>query len=113
MSYLPAVARPYAKAAFEYAKENNLLAAWTTQLQTAAAVVNYPRVLTLLKDPRVGQKPIADLIFEVCKSMDAPGRALIALLMENKHLNALPEIAVQYEAYRAAYEKRLDVTVTT
>ena len=39
MAELSTLARPYAKAAFEYARDNGQLSQWLEQLGTAAAVV--------------------------------------------------------------------------
>ena len=39
MAELSTLARPYAKAAFEYAREKAVLDQWSEQLATAAAVV--------------------------------------------------------------------------
>jgi len=43
------IARPYAKAAFEYARDANALAAWSEGLKTAAEIVADPRVAPLTK----------------------------------------------------------------
>ena len=42
MAELSTLARPYAKAAFEYARDNNALPEWQAQLATAAAVTLDP-----------------------------------------------------------------------
>ena len=42
------LARPYAKAAFEYADAEAALDLWQDQLATAAAIVGEPRVRELL-----------------------------------------------------------------
>ena len=46
------IARPYAKAAFEYARASNAFAAWSQGLKTAAEIVADSRVVPLTKDPR-------------------------------------------------------------
>ena len=51
MAELSTLARPYAKAAFEYAGSENALDAWLAELQLVASVVGQPAVETLLADP--------------------------------------------------------------
>ena len=45
MAELTTVARPYAKAAFEYARGTGELAGWSSMLALAAAVVARPRLV--------------------------------------------------------------------
>ena len=54
MAELSTLARPYARAAFEYARDNNALAEWQSQLATAAAVTLEPAMTTapVQLDPR-------------------------------------------------------------
>ena len=47
------LARPYAKAAFEAARESNGLANWSQMLAAAATTVADERVVKLLSSPRV------------------------------------------------------------
>ena len=51
MAELSTLARPYAKAAFEYALDHNQLTQWHQQLATAAAVVADERVGAVLTSP--------------------------------------------------------------
>jgi F-type H+-transporting ATPase subunit delta len=108
------IARPYAKAAFEYAREHQRLAAWSQLLATASAVVSDERVAKLLNNPRVTPEDLAGLIAETCgSSLDEHGRNFIRALAENRRLNVLPEIAAIYEVYRAEEENVADVYVTS
>jgi len=51
MAELSTLARPYAKAAFEYAREHNALGEWSAQLATCAAVVVDAGVKAVLDNP--------------------------------------------------------------
>ena len=51
MAELSTLARPYAKAAFEYARDNNALAQWSEQLATAAAVSLDSALVAVLNNP--------------------------------------------------------------
>tara|TARA_B100000989_G_scaffold297619_1_gene283957 strand:+ start:89331 stop:89888 length:558 start_codon:yes stop_codon:yes gene_type:complete len=107
------VARPYAKALFELAVERQKVSDWSTLLQLAAAIAQDARVIELLKNPRVDDDAIADLIVDICELQhDETGESFIRLLASNKRLLYLPTIAQLYEVRRANYEQTLDVDVT-
>jgi F-type H+-transporting ATPase subunit delta len=108
------IARPYAKAAFEYARAANAFARWSEGLALAAAVVADPRVAALTKSPQVSIADLVSLITEVeGPKPDAGIRNFVHLLAENRRLLLLPEIAARYEALRSAVENTLDVEVTS
>ena len=47
------LARPYAKAAFEFASAAGRIDAWSGMLSLAAVAVDVPQVAELLKNPRL------------------------------------------------------------
>jgi F-type H+-transporting ATPase subunit delta len=105
-------ARPYAKAAFEYARGANALAGWSQALQTAAEIVADPRVAPLTKNPALTAADLADLVIDVAK-LDAGMQNFVRVLAENHRLLLLPEIAAHYEQFRSAVENTVDVEVTS
>jgi F-type H+-transporting ATPase subunit delta len=108
------VARPYAKAAFEYARAANAFAAWSQGLETAGEIVADPRVAPLTKSPSLTTADLADLIIDVAGSkLDAGMRNFMRVLAENHRLLLLPEIAAHYEELRSAIENTVDVEVTS
>ena len=66
MAELSTLARPYARAAFEYARDNNALAEWQAQLATAAAVTLEPAMDGVLNNPSLTADQQADTLIEVC-----------------------------------------------
>ena len=50
MAEVSTVARPYAKAAFEYAQEKGVLTQWSDMLSTASAVAANSDMLTSWRD---------------------------------------------------------------
>ena len=106
------IARPYAKAAFEYAREANAFAAWSQGLETAAQIVADPSVAPLTKSPQWPLANLVSLITDVAGAkLDAGMQNFVRVLAENHRLLLLPEIAVHYEELRAAVENTLDVEV--
>lgn len=106
------IARPYAKAAFEAAREHNASDRWSTVLAIASSVVQDERVAPLLSSPRVKPEELSGLIADIAgESMDERTRNFLATLAENRRLALLPEIASMYEVLRAEAENTADVQV--
>ena len=66
MSELTTAARPYARAAFDMASENNVVDQWTEMLNLCAAVVHDPTMKAALDNPRLSWQQSAEMINEVC-----------------------------------------------
>lgn len=113
MAELTTIARPYAKAAFEYALEKNALAKWSEMLQLAATIAMDAGVQALLTNPRVTGSQLTELFQDVGASVfDEAGKNFLNLLADNNRLGALVEIAVLFEGLKAEHEKSVDVRVT-
>jgi F-type H+-transporting ATPase subunit delta len=108
------IARPYAKAAFQYAREAKAFAEWSRGLATAAAIVGDARVSELSKNPSLTAADLANLVNDVAgANLDAGMQNFVRVLAENHRLLLLPEIAAQYEELRSAVENTLDVEVVS
>ena len=106
------IARPYAKAAFESARQHNAFERWSTVLATASSVVQDERVARLLLSPQVTPEQLSGLIADIVgQSADDQPRNFLATLASNRRLGFLPEIASMYEALRAEAENTADVQV--
>jgi F-type H+-transporting ATPase subunit delta len=115
-----AIAQPYAKAVFELAHSAGQLAQWSDALQAAGIAVSEADVAALVEAPGTDLNALVHLIAEIAgKSGDIQIGAgtqlqnLLLLLVENKRLLALPEIASAFDALKADVENRVDVTLTT
>ncbi|GAB3283719.1 F0F1 ATP synthase subunit delta [Parahaliea aestuarii] len=112
MAELSTLARPYAKAAFEYARDAGELAAWEGQLATAAAVVADPAMAAMLGNPALTNEQQANTLIEVCgDALAIPARNFVSILADNKRLALLPEIYSQFALFKANQEKSVDVEV--
>lgn len=108
------VARPYAKAAFELAREQGDFARWSNILAAAAAVVQDPRVARLLSNPRVQPSELIDLIAAASgDALNESGRNFLNTLAHNRRLSVLPQVAAHFEELRAEVENVADVHVTS
>lgn len=99
------IARPYAEAAFERAKETGQVTAWSESLQLLAAVTGDPQMIALIGNPNVARETIRDIILDVCGEGLLPEAAnLLRLLAHNARLAAVPEIARLFEVSRSSDE---------
>ena len=108
------IARPYAKAAFEYARQAGAFAEWSQALHLCAQIAADPRVEALIKDPELAPGQIADFVIGVAGAHLDPGmQNFVRTLAENRRLLLLTEIAAHYEALRAEVENTVDVEVVS
>jgi F-type H+-transporting ATPase subunit delta len=108
------IARPYAKAAFQEARDRKRLGPWSEALQTAAAVVSDSRVEALLGNPRVTPEELAALVSETAgPQLDEEGRNFVRTLADNRRLSLLPEISARFDELKGEAEGVVDVTVTS
>jgi len=106
------IARPYAQAAFDIAKQKADLKGWSEMLQLAAAIASDEQVINLIGNPQVSKDALVDLLLKVCgKNLNAEGQNFIRILAENKRLNVLTEISALYEAHRAEAERTVEAEV--
>lgn len=114
MAELSTLARPYAKAAFEYALASGDLAGWSKQLGTAAAVAQTETMVKLLSSPALTSEQRAKALLDVCgDALNEKARNFIKVLADNKRLALLPEILALFEQLKANQEKSVDVDVVS
>lgn len=112
MAEISTLARPYARAAFEYADANSALDGWLEQLAMAAAITGEEQVRAVLSRPALTTHKQAELFIELCGDVvSAPMANFLRVLAANRRLTLLPEISDQFAALRAAREKSIDVHV--
>lgn len=108
------IARPYALAAFEYAREQQDMSAWQSFLESAVTVVEDPHVRRILNNPELSSAQLFSLFHDILASqLNAPRKHFLQLLAQNKRLNVLPEIAVAFSDLATALAKMSHVRVIT
>lgn len=114
MAELTTVARPYAKAAFQFADENGALAEWSAMLRFLAAVSEHDAVAQFLDNPKVTSDKKSEGFLTLCADQLNPaGTNFVSLLAQNKRLPALPEISVLFEALKSEKERSVDAVITS
>ena len=114
MAELSTLARPYAKAAFEYALEAGDLQGWSDSLGTVSSVAKQSSVDQLLSSPSSTASEQAAALTGICgESLSSAGKNFICILSENRRLKLLPQIAHQFEIMKANQEKAIEVDVAS
>jgi F-type H+-transporting ATPase subunit delta len=114
MAELSTLARPYARAAFEYARDQGALRQWSAQLALAAAVSADPALEVALHNPALTAAQQAKTLIDVCgDEIGDKLRNYLSILADNKRLPLLPVISVLFEQYKASQEQSVDVEVVT
>ncbi len=112
MAELTTLARPYARAAFEYARDQKDLSGWSAALGLAAAVADENSIRKVLASPSLTAEQKSTNYTEVCgDKLNAHQQNFIKVLAENKRLALLPEIFSLFELYKANQEKTVEVEV--
>lgn len=108
------LARPYAKAAFEFASSTGQTQAWSKMLNLAAVAVEVPEVAALLNDPRLtSESKVQALVRVLGDDADEAFRNYVQTLGENDRLSVLPTVWELYEDIKAQAEKTLEAEVET
>jgi len=111
MSEFVTVARPYAKAAFDFAVEHNSVESWQHMLAFTAEVAKNEQMAELLSGALAPEK-LSESFITICgEQLDVNGQNLIKVMAENGRLKVLPDVLKQFIQLRAALEATVEVEV--
>jgi len=114
MAELTTVARPYAKAAFEFAREKGALAVWSDALALVAALISNDDFAGYLARPELTAAEQADAVLKAAgDKLNADVSNFIITVADNKRLDALPAISALFDAFKAEQEQSAEVVVTS
>ncbi|MFT3741964.1 MAG: F0F1 ATP synthase subunit delta [Gammaproteobacteria bacterium] len=110
------IAQPYAKAAFEYARDHQQLEAWAKILHLLAECVKHPLIVNLLKNPQYSALQQADIFKDVLQEqlqgqVETPQENFIKTLAVYRRLSLLPQILQVFRQLRADAENTVPVCV--
>ncbi|WP_448212330.1 F0F1 ATP synthase subunit delta [Colwellia sp. MEBiC06753] len=113
MSELTTVARPYAKAAFDYAVESKAVDTWLEMLVFAAEVSKNETMINYLSGG-ASVEQAKEIFLGVCgEQLNENGQNLIKVMAENGRLLVLPQVAEQFAALKADFDKEVTVDVSS
>ena len=108
MAELSSIARPYAQAVFELAKDSGHYGPWSEALEFLAKVAADKDMAALFSNPRVSRQQAADIVIELLgEAVGDEPKNLVRLLAQNRRLQALSAISEQYEILRAEAERTI------
>jgi F-type H+-transporting ATPase subunit delta len=107
------VARPYAKAAFDIACQDDALAVWTEALAKLVLIVAHPSVILFLQNPCVDVHTTIDFLQDIVAADDEHVNQFIDVLAQAKRLIVLPQIQRIFAQLDAERAKQIHVEITT
>lgn len=111
MAELATIARPYAEALFKSAPVSEAQSI-ATQLGELAQVAADPQLRAFAADPRSRAEQVIEVIGATVRTaLGDRTRNLLALLLENGRLEALPEISAQFRALVNARSGSADAVI--
>ncbi len=107
--------RPYAKAAFQLAKESSSVVDWEEKLNVLAQLVQFPEIDKMLRDPRLGPDDIKAIMIGVYDKLELgeEQRYFVDELIDAKKLSLAPWIFDSFVKERKKDEGIEDVLVTS
>ena len=112
MAELLTLARPYAKAAFAYASEQNATDTWSTVLQLLSAAVQDEAFSAYLNRPELTPAEQVSFFVKVLGEQSSVVVSnFLTLLAENGRLALLPEIEAEYEQLKSQNNNIVDVVI--
>lgn len=114
MAELATLARPYAEAVFDMAKETDDFALWSETLSFLTSVLENSMVNAVIAHPRIDKGTVRRILLDICESqMTDIGVNLVKVLMDNDKLSIIPHIAFQYERLRSEYQGYVEVEIAS
>lgn len=112
MAELLTIARPYAEAAFEIARDANALGPWSEMLRFASQVVSDPRVGEALDNPRLDAGARESLLLSIAGDrLNGEVRNFIRVLVEAERVALLPQIAAMFDTLKNQAESVAIATI--
>ena len=106
------VARPYAEAAYRLANDANALAKWSGMIGALAQVAEDKRVQRAIGDPALSDAQVAGVFISILSGkLDGQAENFVRVLAENKRLELLPEIHLQFEVLKNEREGVVEAEV--
>ena len=107
------IARRYAQAYFELARQAKDIPGWRRSLEEVVQTLTRPDVVAVLDDPRLPQHERARVVSELLADVAPPARNLARLLVERGRHGVLPQVLEQYDIFADRESGVVRAEVTT
>ena len=106
------LARPYAKAAYEFSSAAGQVDAWSAMLAFTAAAVTEPAIISELANPKLTREGKVAFLKQMCEdNIDETFGNFLRVLGENGRLTLLPTVQEMFEAVKAEANRTVEVEV--
>jgi len=113
MAEITTIARPYAKAAFDYALEHNAVEAWAEMLNFAA-MVSVNETMKPLLSGALSNTKLAELFIRVCgEQINEQAQNLLKVMAENGRLEVLPGVSQLFVEFQHEWAKEIEAFVVS
>jgi len=106
------IARPYAEAVLGRAQETDTLDLWSDMLGLLSTLVQSPEISDLIASPKLSRDELEAALLDIGDThLSAEGQNLLRMLVHNRRLPILPDIATLYEQRKRECQGALQVHV--
>lgn len=106
------VARPYAEAIFDYAREQKSLDKWSDFLNDLATVIKDEQINAVIHSARVDGADVGALVCDVMGHKEGdPFANLIMTMAENERLDIIDDVLTQFETLKTEEEGAVDAVI--
>ncbi len=113
MSEYATIARPYAQAAFDFAKEHSAVDQWLFMIDFMSQAVSNEEVASFI-DSSAGNASVTSLLLRLSEGyVDGYGQNFLRQLVENHRLKALPDILAEFRRLKDEDERILHAEVVS
>lgn len=116
MAEMMTLARPYAKAAFDYAQGSQRVADWSQALSIASQVSRDPQMSQFLATPGRSPAQLTEVMMQAVgldRTRAGDFYNLLQLMAENGRLALLPQVAFEFERLKARQVNEVPVVIET
>lgn len=108
------LARPYAVAAFEQARDESKLKDWSAMLHALSLVVSDPQMQNVLDNPRLSNETLEGIVLDVSgKYLSDTGKNFVKVLVNAGRLSLAQQIYMLYEQKRMEEEGIAEIEVVS
>jgi F-type H+-transporting ATPase subunit delta len=107
------LARPYAEAVFELARDENKLGAWEQSLERMGRIAGDASVQSVVGDPKIGADRLNQFFIDLSGDLSQTQKNFVRTLVDSERLLVLPEIHQLFVGLKNRHEGVKQVHITS
>lgn len=113
MAEIGTIARPYAQAAFDVAKNEGDLAGWAQFLSATARIAAAEDVRQLAHNPKVAKSQMVLFFEDAVKPANTSHKNFLSTMVMQSRIDALPAVYEQFLTLKNAHEGSADASIVS